>query len=309
MGIRNIQHVALTVPDINSARDFFADFGLETIERGDAVVCRCVGRDQDQLVLIEGHPRRLGYVSFGVGEAELQEMKKALEGRDDVSFADAPAWSDGEGIWFTDFEGMLTNIRAADEAPWRTEPAATFNTPGKRERVGRRSEFLSRAAVEPRRLGHAVLFTTDAARKMDFYTDPLGMRLSDKVANFLNFMYCPTGSDHHVVAFAESWSWGLQHAAFEVDSTDEVGIAGDQMKGKGYVAAWGPGRHGPGSNVFYYIRDPFNWLFEYFADLDYIPEGMEWEAIDWAERDESPHLWGPTESSDFPTNFETPKPR
>lgn len=49
--------------------------------------------------------------------------------------------------------------------------------------------------------------------------------------------------------------------------------------------AWGPGRHGVGSNYFHYFRDPWNGMAEYFHDMDYIPESFKWEAKEWTKKD------------------------
>jgi hypothetical protein len=84
---------------------------------------------------------------------------------------------------------------------------------------------------------------------------------------------------------------------------DEVGMGGRQMIDRGYIHVWGPGRHGPGSNLYFYMRDPWNSIIEYFADMDYIPAGTNWQAVDWATKEETV-IWGTDEPKDFPTNFE-----
>jgi catechol 2,3-dioxygenase-like lactoylglutathione lyase family enzyme len=72
---------------------------------------------------------------------------------------------------------------------------------------------------------------------------------------------------------------------------------------KGYGYGWGLGRHVLGSNVFFYIRDPWHDLAEYFCDIDYIPAGMNWEAQDWPPQDAF-YAWGPSVPEDFGKNFE-----
>ena len=302
MPVRNLQYYAQTVPDLEVGRKFFNDFGLETAERDGMVVCRCAGRDQDQVVLIEGKRKRLHHVSFGARAGDMDGLRSRLEAAG-AEFADAPEHFGQGGIWFRDMDGMLTNIQAAEPAPWDEGLAPDFNTPTRHPRLGERTALIEDPPVRPRRLGHVVLFARDAAGKRKFYADVMGLALADSVADFLHFMYAPTGSDHHIVAFAKSGGYGLQHAGFEVGSTDEVGMGGRQMVDKGYIASWGPGRHGPGSNVFFYMRDPWNGIVEYFADMDFIPEGADWNAENWASK-ESTVVWGTSEPKDFPTNFE-----
>jgi catechol 2,3-dioxygenase-like lactoylglutathione lyase family enzyme len=63
--IRSLQHVALTVPDLEVGRAFYSAFGLEPRALGNDLAFRCAGRAQDQIRLIEGPRKRLNYVSFG----------------------------------------------------------------------------------------------------------------------------------------------------------------------------------------------------------------------------------------------------
>ena len=59
MPIRNLQHVAMQVPDLDVGRRFYTDFGLKAEERGNDVIFKCLGRNQDQLQLLEGAPPSL----------------------------------------------------------------------------------------------------------------------------------------------------------------------------------------------------------------------------------------------------------
>ena len=62
-----------------------------------------------------------------------------------------------------------------------------------------------------------------------------------------------------------------------------------------------------GSKVYLaYLRDPWNSMHEYFADMDYISADAGWEAKDWVEVG-TRSIWGESEPLDFPKNFETPE--
>ncbi len=127
-----------------------------------------------------------------------------------------------------------------------------------------------------------------------------GMKLSDKVADFLSFLHASGGSDHHLIAFGKSSTYGLHHAGFDVGSSDEVAAGGQILMDKGYVPSWGPGRHFVGSNAFMYVRDPWNSLHEYFADIDYIGKDALWEPSDWKEVG-TRSIWGSTTRPCGPT--------
>ena len=43
--------------------------------------------------------------------------------------------------------------------------------------------------------------------------------------------------------------------------------ASGRMMDAGFAIGWGPGRHGPGNNVFTYFVDPFGFVIEHTADV------------------------------------------
>jgi len=81
----------------------------------------------------------------------------------------------------------------------QTPVAAEFcNGPGRPDRPDRRAPgFFRPRPVRPRKLGHAVLGSTDHGRSMTFFTDGLGFKISDRIAGVGAFMRCST--DHHNV--------------------------------------------------------------------------------------------------------------
>ena len=121
MTIRSLQHFAFTVPKPDVGRRFYEAFGLEARADGDAVVLRRQGRDQDQVVLVPGAPKRLRHLSFGTHADELVALKGRLEANR-VRLLDSPPVRGGEGLWFQDPDGLLLNVRVAEAAPWAASP-------------------------------------------------------------------------------------------------------------------------------------------------------------------------------------------
>src|SRR5262252_2878929 len=78
MSVRNLQHIALAVPDPAVGKKFYTDFGMEAKEDGKRVVMRCLGREQDQVVLVEGGKKQMHHVSFGTRAEDLEALKKRL---------------------------------------------------------------------------------------------------------------------------------------------------------------------------------------------------------------------------------------
>jgi len=72
MSIRNLQHIALAVPDATVGKKFYTDFGMEGRDFDKRIVMRCQGRDQDQVVLVEGRKKHMHHVSFGTRAEDLE---------------------------------------------------------------------------------------------------------------------------------------------------------------------------------------------------------------------------------------------
>jgi catechol 2,3-dioxygenase-like lactoylglutathione lyase family enzyme len=302
MSIRSLQHVALAVPDPAVGKQFYTDFGLEARDDGNRVVMRCHGRDQDQIVLVEGPRKQAHHVCFGTRPELIDGLKKRLE-QDGTKLLDAPNETPADGLWFRDRDGLLVNVRVAEPAPWLEAPEWRINTPGHFTRLGKRGYPDRATKVRPRRLGHTLRFSPNFAKQIDFYTRVLGMRLSDRSQDIVAFFHCEGGSDHHVFGFIASDKPGFHHASFEVANIDEIGLGACHLLDKGYHDGWGFGRHVIGSNFFHYVRDPWNSLVEYFCDIDYIPADMDWQARNWAPED-ALYVWGPNVPPDFGANFE-----
>ncbi|HEY7611183.1 MAG TPA: VOC family protein, partial [Alphaproteobacteria bacterium] len=212
--LRSLQHAALTVPDLEVGRNFYARMGLEAAQLGDGLVFRCPGRAQDQVRLVEGKKKRLAYVSFGTTARELPGLKRKLEAAG-TKLVDAPFKVGGEGIWFRDPDGDLVNVMAAPDRPQRRPPVA-INNAGDFKRLGKRGAPDRNIEAKPRRLGHVLKFSLDLQRAIDFYTGTLGMKLSDRIGGMAAFLRFAGDSDHHTLALAQSQGTGLHHMSFEM---------------------------------------------------------------------------------------------
>jgi len=71
----------------------------------------------------------------------------------------------------------------------------------------------------------------------------------------MNFVRCDRV--HHAIAYAQAGDSLLNHIAFEMTDIDAVMRGIGRLKDAGFETFWGPGRHGPGNNVFAYFVAPF----------------------------------------------------
>jgi catechol-2,3-dioxygenase len=154
----------------------------------------------------------------------------------------------------------------------------------------------SALGVRPVKLGHVAGYTDRLAEVQDFYQRHLGFRWSDTIGDFFVFLRC--GPDHHTVNFIASQRLaGMHHVAYEMRDLMHLKEMLDHLAAHGYALEWGPGRHGPGHNLFTYHRDPDGNLTELFTELDlcYDEDDPHWEPRPWHETfPMGPMVWDPT---------------
>src|SRR5436305_1158966 len=218
-----------------------------------------------------------------------------------IARIDAPARAESNGLWFRDPDGTPIEIRVAEKSS--PNEKSSFAMLGGIAGVAAAPSRSKVAMVQPRRLAHMLIFTCDIPKAIKFYSEVLGLRLSDRSGDMIAFMHAIHGSDHHVIAFVKSDGPGLHHLSWDVGSVNDIGLGAMQMADKGFVAGWGLGRHGLGSNYFHYVRDPWGSYAEYSADVDYIPVDHDWQAADHPPAD-SFYVWGPVPPEDFAFNYE-----
>jgi 2,3-dihydroxy-p-cumate/2,3-dihydroxybenzoate 3,4-dioxygenase len=122
------------------------------------------------------------------------------------------------------------------------------------------------AAVQ---LTHVVLNSADAEATASVAERVLGFRVSDRTKGMV-FVRC--NDSHHSTAFARSGFSSLNHIAFEMQDIDAVMRGIGRLRDHGSAPSWGPGRHGPGANVFAYFVAPFGAVVEFSTAVDKVPE-------------------------------------
>ena len=119
----------------------------------------------------------------------------------------------------------------------------------------------------------------DFDASLRFFTETLGFRQIDENAP-LWFLHCAS-PEHRSIVLAKTNLPTLNHVAFEMPDFDSVMRGMGRMKDNGYPIEWGPGRHGPGNNVFAYFCGPDEVPIEYTADVlqiddSYVPRGSDY---------------------------------
>lgn len=163
---------------------------------------------------------------------------------------------------------------------------------------GDKSETSSPTApvsIAPRKLGHIAFKVDDPSRATAFFTELLGFRVSDWIGDFFAFLRC--GPDHHTVNFLRHEAQGMHHVAFELRDMDHLQTACDVLGRAGIKLIWGPGRHGPGHNVFTYHHNPDGQIIELFTQLDTMSDEASgcFDPRPWHnDNPQKPKVWAPS---------------
>ncbi|MFC4911805.1 VOC family protein [Actinomadura gamaensis] len=290
MGLHRLSSVTVGVPDVAATAAYYAEFGLSP--RADGWFATRDGGDQ--LRLVQAPTRRLVELVVGVDDPDdLDRAARRLAGLGVAAERGAGTLTAREAA-----TGVRAVLRVEPRVEQPEVPATPYNGPGRIERAGTRAPGVLRTGpVRPRKLGHAVVGTTDYAATSAFFRDGLGFRTSDMIGDAGVFLRCST--DHHNVLVLAAPVAFLHHTSWQVDDVDDVGRGASAMlEGHPERHVWGLGRHHAGSNFFWYLKDPAGNFSEYYSDMDAVLDDTLWtpETLEGAK---GLFNWGPPPPPSF----------
>ena len=288
--VTRLAAVAMSVPDPEATSCFLSEGLGFTVSRGDDgtwhVTCPGEYGLPSPSSMLDLHPAaggeqgaKLEEVCFDVdGDLVLEELRRRLRER---------------GV-------------AEQRDPFRTTAGVRFADPnGVRVWCGTTGPSvdgtLSPAMVRPRRLGHVNLTVADAGLSARFFADVLGLRLSEQIGEA--FYFLRVGSEHHNLGIRSGGPVpGAHHLGFEVHGWETYRILCDHLAALGHKVEYGPGRHGPGGNLFVYVRDPSSGLrLELYSDMAHIFDEARYVPPRWelSDRGNTVNRWGPGPPESF----------
>ncbi|MBA2284477.1 MAG: VOC family protein [Ktedonobacteraceae bacterium] len=144
------------------------------------------------------------------------------------------------------------------------------------------------------RLQHLVVASEDAGSLVRFYSDVVGLTISDTMLDGEALAACWMRADedreHHSFAVFRTAKQGIDHHSYEVGDWMLIRDWADYLASKGVKLVWGPGRHGPGNNLFIFVLDPDGNRIELSAELEMVdpdrPAGI------WPKEPDTLNRWG-----------------
>ncbi|WP_120006550.1 VOC family protein [Nesterenkonia muleiensis] len=159
--------------------------------------------------------------------------------------------------------------------------------------VVRSGENSADTGRRPIKYQHITLSSDDAPRLVQFYRDIIGFRLTDKLADD-SFFWLRSDRDHHSLACVESGRPGqIDHYSYDLASWEDFKSWCDRLTELDIDVQWGPGRHGPGNNLFVFFDDPLGNHVELSAEMEKFHDDLaRIHHREWTPSPKAVNLWG-----------------
>jgi catechol 2,3-dioxygenase len=261
-----LHHLQLQSPDPEKLAAFYGDAMNMSVEKLPDGRWHCFG-PQRHMLFTKGEPRGFDFSAFGC--------------RDAGGLAELRGRATAEGLNPADMASSLF-----DNAFSVRDPDGNGVVFG----LAREGADAGQGMRGP--LQHVTLATFDVGAIENFYAGKLGFLVSDRVVNEqggIATCFMRSNHEHHTLACFLSSRKGLDHHSYEAGEWDTIRDWADRFAAREIRLMWGPGRHGPGNNLFIFIEDPDgNWI-EVSAELEVIRDRP---AKHWPHGERTLNLWG-----------------
>ena len=266
----HLDHLQLLSPDPQGLAEFYRRcLGMTVVPLQGQWFCQ---GPQRSLLISSGPSGTLGFAAYAVPDfGVLTALMRRLEAAKIPFEQSMTPLFEASSVGFSDPDGhhVVFGIRArydASSLPVRPLPA---------------------------RLQHLVLASTNADAMLNFYRDVVGFRLTDRVmdpSGSMRTCFLRTDHEHHSLAIFLANSNRLDHHCYETSDWNGIRDWGDHFARLRVPVEWGPGRHGPGNNLFLFVHDSDgNWV-EISAELEEVtadrPVGS------WPHEERTLNSWG-----------------
>jgi catechol 2,3-dioxygenase-like lactoylglutathione lyase family enzyme len=266
----SVSHVGLAVPDPGAIARFYQEvLGLHAVGGDTNPVRLGMGLGDHALELIEGD----GLDHFGLELADEGALERLLRQLEVLGVATEPRQAAGahpDAVALRDPDEHLIELHGP---------------------VDRSGEHVADPGRRPVRLHHVTFGSPDVARMVEFYVSVLGFRVSDRMGEV--FVWMRSNREHHSVAVVKADEACLDHYCFEIADWAAMKTWCDELAVHDVPITWGPGRHGPGNNLFIMFDDPAANRIELSCEMErYWDNSAEYTPRQWHPGLKTINLWG-----------------
>ncbi|MBB3175026.1 catechol 2,3-dioxygenase-like lactoylglutathione lyase family enzyme [Endobacter medicaginis] len=259
-----LHHMVLRSPDPAKMAVFYADvMNMPARQEGDVWICEGPMR---RMAFIAGD-RGLASAGFACRDADALAMMRARVEAEQLEILPPEGhWFGDEAFGVRDDDGNLVVFGLS------SHQTASKGVRGPLQHLTLASRDPD--AIEGFYVGKLGFITSDYARASDGRTLALWTR---------------SNHEHHTLACFRRGRQGIDHFSFEAGDWSVLKEWCDRMGEHHVPIVWGPGRHGPGNNLFIFVEDPDrNWI-EISAELEVI---YDRPSHTWPAEDRTLNMWG-----------------
>ena len=261
-----LHHLAFESEAPERLAKFYADVMDMNLTQHSDGAWRCEGPAR-RMIVVPGENKKMAYAGLACRDADGVAALKARATAEGLEILDSPSpYLDG-AFAVRDQDGHLIcfGLATPDTVKW-----AGINGPTQ----------------------HLTFASLDVEQFVDFYHGKLGFALSDRVIHedgTLATAFTRSNHEHHTIACFKSDRTGVDHHSYEAGEWITIRDWCDHFAEHDVQLMWGPGRHGPGNNLFIFIKDPDeNWI-EVSAELEVIHDR---DNVDWPQHPRTLNKWG-----------------
>ncbi|MEB3980135.1 VOC family protein [Mycobacterium sp. 663a-19] len=274
-----MSHIGFAVPDVATTAEFYGRIlGLEVHKDLPGGGLRLGwGSGHHVIELVAGEPA-LTHYGFEVRDDHgVEGIAKRLTAAGHLVKDLPPAYIDSAlrspiGVVVADPEGTPVHFHNA---------------------VERQGEHGADTGRRPIKYQHITLGTADVGAMVAFFVDTVGFRISDQLEDG-RFAWLRSNRDHHTLAVVNVGRAGvLDHYSYDLAEWEDFKAWCDRLTDEGVDVTWGPGRHGPGNNLFIFFDDPAGTHVELSAEMEkFHDDRVTYVARQWKPIPHSVNLWG-----------------
>ena len=261
-----LDHLGLCSADPQAMAAFFEQ-AFAMAKTATAQGWRCAALERE-IVIVPGQANRAAFIAFAFASRDEHDRYRAALTSRSVTLAASPS---------PHFDGAAFSV---------SDPDGNVAAFGVRERA-------AVVAQLPARLQHVGFRTPRIEQMTSFYEHALGFVVSDRVVDdegALRAAFVRSDAEHHSVALFGAPEARLDHHSYETRDWQHVRLWADRMGERRIPIFWGVGRHGPGNDVFFMVKDVEGNLVEISAELEVCAADRECRT--WPHEEHTLNLWG-----------------